>query len=68
MHPQKMKAAIALQRVTQAGIKCPGGPGARLLSVASWDKELLFQHSMGALELERPWQLQRETWRLRASL
>lgn len=68
MPPPKQRAATALQTVTKAGISCPGGPDARFLLVASWDEELLPQHNMGALELECPWQLQREKWRLGAPL
>lgn len=32
-------------------IRCPGGPDARLLSVASWDKGLLSQYNKGAPEV-----------------
>ena len=64
MHPQKLRVATALQTVAKAGIRCPAGPDAKLLSVAPRDDELLSQHNMGASELECLWQLQREKWRL----
>lgn len=50
IHPQKLRVATALQTVTKAEIRRPAAPEARLLSVASWDEELLSQHEMGALE------------------
>lgn len=43
----KLRAATTLPTIIQAGVRCPGGPDARLPAVALQDEETLSQHSVG---------------------